>query len=75
MDYPIEILTQDETLETVVQVYLQNAYTTSGGTLTLITNNDKEFKNELFQNVAFELGIKKNALAFWKMPFISKSQC
>ena len=44
--------------ETVVQAYLQHVYGTIDGYLTLITDNGKEFNNELSQKAAEEFGIK-----------------
>ena len=45
-----------KTAETVVQVYLWQVYPTFGGSLTLITDNGKELKNELFRKIV--LGMK-----------------
>ena len=44
--------------ETVVQAYLPHVYATLVGSLTIITDNRKELRNELFEKVASELGIK-----------------
>ena len=43
--------------------YFQHIYVTFCGSLTLITNNGKGFKNELFQIVASELDIKCHFLS------------
>ena len=45
---------------TVVNIYLQYIYATFGEFLTLITDNGKEFKKELFQKVASELSTNTN---------------
>ena len=55
---PIAVPIPNETAETVVQAYLQDVYTTFAVSLTLITNNEKEFKNDFFLKVGNKLGIK-----------------
>ena len=54
INYPIAIPKPNKQAETIVQAYLQNIYTTFGGSLTMITDNGKEFKNDLFKKVADE---------------------
>ena len=56
--YPIAIPIANKQAETIIQAYLQNIYTTFGRSLTMITDNGKEFKNDLFKKVAEKLGIK-----------------
>ena len=57
--YPIAIPMHDKSSETVIQAYLKHVYATVRCSLMMITNNGKQFKNELFQRVAEELNIKQ----------------
>ena len=57
-NYPIAIPIPNKQVETIVHAYLQNKYTTIGSSLTMITDNGNEFKNDLFEKGADELGIK-----------------
>ena len=43
--------------EEVVQTYIDNIYCKFGGSLKILTDNRTEFKNELFDKVAKELGV------------------
>ena len=43
--------------EEVVQTYIDNIYCKFGGSLKILTDNGTEFKNELFDKVAKELGV------------------
>ena len=61
--YPISIPIPKNQAETLVQAYLQNIYTTFGRPLTKITDNGKEFKNDLFNQTADQLGIKHHFLS------------
>ena len=57
-NYPIAIPIPNKQAERVMQTYLQNIYTSFGRSLTMTTDNGKEFKNDLFKKVADKLGIK-----------------
>ena len=54
-NYPITIPISDKTAETAVQAFLQHIYVIFDGSLTLLTDNGKEFKNDLLKKVAAEL--------------------
>ena len=51
MNYPIIIPVPNKSAESVIQAYMKEVYTTFGGLLTVITDNGKEFKNQVFQKV------------------------
>ena len=55
-------------VDMIVQAYLQYIYTTFGRSLTMITENGKESKNDLFKKVADELGIKHNFSSTYHPP-------
>ena len=57
-NYPIAIPLYSKTAETVVQANVQCGYATFSESLTLITDNGKEFKNETLQKIASKLGIQ-----------------
>ena len=67
--------------KTCVKAYLQHIYATVGGSLTIIMDSGKEFKNELFQKCAMKLGIKHQFSSphhpqpsgILEIPFSSKS--
>ena len=42
----------------VLQAYIDNVYTKFGGSLKILSDNGTEFKNQLFETVAKELGVK-----------------
>ena len=42
----------------VVQAYIDNVYAKFGGSLKILSDNGTEFKNQLFEQVANELGVK-----------------
>ena len=42
----------------VLQVYIDNVYSKFGGSLKILSDNGTEFKNQLFEKVAKELGVK-----------------
>ena len=42
----------------VLQAYIDNVYTKFGGSLKILSDNGTEFKNQLFEKVAKELGVK-----------------
>ena len=42
----------------VVQAYIDNVYAKFGGSLKILSDNGTEFKNQLFEQVAKELGVK-----------------
>ena len=83
INYPIVILIPDKTADTVIQASLQQVNDIFGGSFTLITHNGKELKNDLFQKVASEPGIKPFfepspptiQWHFRGISFISKSLC
>ena len=62
-NYPIAIPIPNKQAETIVQTYLQNICTTFGRSLTMITDNGKEFKNDLFKKVTDKFGIKHQSRA------------
>ena len=62
MNYPIAIPFPEKTAEMDIQAYPAH-YATFGGSLTLVTDNWKEFKKEFFQKVESELGIKHQFLS------------
>ena len=42
----------------VLQAYIDNVYVKFGGSLKILSDNGTEFKNQLFEKVATELGVK-----------------
>ena len=42
----------------VVQAYIDNVYAKFGGSLKILSDNGTEFKYQLFEQVAKELGVK-----------------
>ena len=44
----------------VLQAYIDNIYAKFGGSLKILSNNGTEFKNQLFEKIAKELGVKYN---------------
>ena len=42
----------------VLQAYIDNIYAKFGGSLKILSNNSTEFKNQLFEKIAKELGVK-----------------
>ena len=42
----------------VLQAYIDNVYAKFGGSLRILSDNGTEFKNQLFEKVAKELGVK-----------------
>ena len=42
----------------VLQAYIDNVYTKFGGLLKILSDNGTEFKNQLFEKIAKELGVK-----------------
>ena len=57
-NYSIAITVPDKTAKTVVEAFLQHIYAAFGSLLALITDNMKEFKNELLPKVAEKIGIE-----------------
>ena len=41
----------------MVKAYVDNVYAKFGGSLKILSDNDTEFKNQLFTDVATELGV------------------
>ena len=56
-NFSIAIPIPDRHAETVIQAYLKHIYATFGR-LTMITDNSKEFNNDLFKKMAEELGLR-----------------
>ena len=42
----------------VLQAYIDNIYAKFGGSLKILSDNGTEFKNQLFEKIAKELGVK-----------------
>ena len=42
----------------MLQAYIDNVYVKFGGSLKILSDNGTEFKNQLFEKVAKELGVK-----------------
>ena len=42
----------------VLQAYINNIYAKFGGSLKILSDNGTEFKNQLFEKIAKELGVK-----------------
>ena len=61
-NYPTAIPIPNKQAEIIVQAYFQNIYTNFGGSLTMITDNGKEFNNDLFKKVADKLGTNHHFL-------------
>ena len=47
-----------KTAEEVMQAYIDNAYSKFGGSLKMLSDNGKEFKNKMFEQVTKELGLE-----------------
>ena len=47
-----------KTAEEVTQAYVDNVYSKFGGSLKILSDNDTEFKNKVFEQVAKELGVE-----------------
>ena len=50
---------QDKTAPEIVSTYLERVYSYFGGSQKILTDNGSEFKNQLFQEIADALGVKK----------------
>ena len=48
----------DKSASQVVKAYIDNVYRKYGGSLKILSDNGKEFKNQLFLKVATELGVE-----------------
>ena len=46
-----------KTAEKVLQAYIDNVYSKSGGSLKILSDNGTEFKNKIFEQIAKELGV------------------
>ena len=53
--YPLE---DQNGREEVVQAYIDNAYSTFGGSLKILSDNGTESKNKMFEQVSKELGLE-----------------
>ena len=47
-----------KTASEVIQAYIDNVYAKFGGSHKILSDNGTEFKNQLFENIAQELGIQ-----------------
>ena len=47
-----------KTTEEVIQVYIDNVYSKFGGSMKILSNNGTELKNNIFEQVAKELGVE-----------------
>ena len=50
----------------VLQAYIDNVYAKFGGSLKILSDNGTEFKNQMFEKVAKELGVKHK---IYKAPY------
>ena len=56
--YVFCVLLPIKTAEEVIQAYIDHVYSRFGGSLKILSDNDTEFKNKLFEQVAKELGVE-----------------
>ena len=56
--YTFCILLKTKTAAEVVKAYVDNVCAKFGGSLKILSDNETEFKNQLFANVATELGVE-----------------
>ena len=56
--YVFCILLKTKQTSEVLQAYIDNVYAKCGGSLKILSDNGTEFKNQLFEKVAKELGVK-----------------
>ena len=47
-----------KTASEVIQAYIDNVYVKFGGSHKILLDNRMEFKNQLFENIAHELGVQ-----------------
>ena len=57
-DYVLCIPLKTKQANEVLQAYIDNVYAKFGGSLKILSDNGTEFKNQLFEKVAKELGVK-----------------
>ena len=57
MGYVFCIPLKTETAEEVLQAYVDNMYSKSGGSMKILSDNGTKFKNKIFEQVAKELGV------------------
>ena len=57
--YVFCILLKTKQANEVSQAYIDNVYAKFGGSLKILSDNDTEFKNHLFETIAKELGVKQ----------------
>ena len=55
--YVFCISLKTKTAEEVLQAYIDNVYSKFGGSLKILSDNETEFKNKIFEQVAKELGV------------------
>ena len=47
-----------KTAEEVIQAYIDNIYSKFGGSLKMLSDNGTEFKNKMFEQISYELGLE-----------------
>ena len=52
-----------KTAREVVQAYIDEVYAKFGGSMKVLSDNGTEFKNQLFTNVAAQLGVEHKVLS------------
>ena len=57
--YTMAIAMPDKSAEMVVKAYIGHVYSMFGGSLTMLTDNRIEFRNDVFDKVCDKLGIKR----------------
>ena len=57
MGYVFCIPLKTKTTEEVLQVYIDNVYSKFGGSIKILSDNGTKFKNNIFEQVAKELGV------------------
>ena len=58
--YVFCVLLKTKTASEVIQAYIDNVYAKFGGSHKILMDNGMEFKNQLFKNIAQELGVQYN---------------
>ena len=47
-----------KTAEDVIQAYIDNVYSKFGGSLKMLSDNSTKFKNKMFEQISWELGLE-----------------
>ena len=55
----------------VFQAYIDNVYAKFGGSHKILSDNGMEFKNQLFESIAQELGVQYKKI-HWPIPSLIK---